>query len=117
MELIDIAGIVFICVTMNHLGLIGAVEDVIHRKLWIVDCPKCSTFWSVLAYTAITTQDIITPLAISFLSSYIALWLELLEGFIDTLYLNLYEQIYNTSDNAPATDPDEGNSAGSVPKL
>lgn len=117
MEWIDIAGIVFICVTMNHLGLIGAVEDVIHRKLWIVDCPKCSTFWGVLAYTAITTQDIITSLAISFLSSYAALWLELLEGFVDTLYLNLYEQIYNTSYDAPATNPDNGNSASTMPKL
>ena len=114
MDWIDIASIVFVCVTMNHLGLIGAVEDVIHRKLWIVDCPKCSTFWGVLAYTAITTQDIITSLAISFLSSYAALWLELFEGFIDTLYLKIYGKIYNTSDNTSAADSDDGYPAGSV---
>lgn len=117
MNWIDIAGIVFVCVTMNHLGLISAIEDVTHRKLWIVDCPKCSTFWSALAYTAITTRDVIPSLAISFLASYVALWLELLEGFVDTLYLKLYGKIYNTSDDTPAAGTDSGNTAGSMPEL
>ena len=33
---IDIAGIVFACTAANHLGLIQAVEMVIHRRLPIV---------------------------------------------------------------------------------
>jgi hypothetical protein len=115
---IDIASIVFACVTMNHLGLISAIEDVTHRKLWIVNCPKCSTFWSALVYTTISTHDVITSLAISFLASYIALWLELLEGFVDTLYLKLYGKITSAdNDNEIAASSDGGNSASTLPEL
>ena len=97
MNWIDIAGIVFVCVTMNHLGLITAIEGVIKYQLPILNCPKCLTCWSVLAYMVITAQDIITSLAVSFLASYIALWLELFEGYIDTIYNKVYEKIYTTS--------------------
>ena len=94
---IDIAGIVFACVTANHLGLVRAIEEAAHRELRIVNCLKCFSFWSVLAYTAITSRNAITSLAISFLASYTALWLELLEGFIDFLYLRIYEKIYQSA--------------------
>ena len=93
----DIAAIVFACVTAIHLGLVKAIEDVAHRELRIVNCPKCFTFWSILTYTIITTRNAITSLAISFLASYIALWLELFEGYIDTIYNKVYEKIYTTS--------------------
>ena len=101
---IDIAGIVFIAVTMNHLGLVKAIEDTIDRELRIVNCPKCLTFWSALAYSVITSRNAIASLAISFLASYTALWLELLEGYIDTLYIKVYEKIYpNTADDTTAS--------------
>lgn len=118
MDWIDIASIVFVCVTMNHLGLIAAIEVVIKHKLPIINCPKCLTCWSVLAYMVITTHDIITSLAVSFLASYIALWLELLEGFIDTLYLKLYGKITEAdNDNEATTSADDGNTAGTMPEL
>ena len=118
MNWIDIAGIVFVCVTMNHLGLITAIEGVIKHQLPILNCPKCLTCWSVLAYMVITAQDIITSLAVSFLASYSAIWLELFEGFIDTLYLKLYGKITSTgNDNEATTNPDDGNSASTLPKL
>ena len=118
---IDIASIVFVCVTMNHLGLISAIERATQRKLWIVDCPKCCSCWCVLLYLLYHFVDInnmVTVLAISFLCSYIAIWLELFEGYIDTLYIKLYEKIYPDSENdTPATDPDKGDSPGTVPEL
>ena len=102
MNWIDIASIVFVCVTMNHLGLVKAIEDAIDRELRIVNCPKCLSCWGVLAYTVITSCELIPSLAISFLASYIAIWLELFEGFIDKLYTklyaNLYDKIYPTED-------------------
>ena len=111
----DIAGIVLVCVTMNHLGLRSAVEGVIKCKLRIVNCPKCATFWSVLVYMAIVNQDAITTLAVSLLASYAALWVELLEGFIDTIYLKLYGKITTAdNDNAATADADNGNSASPV---
>lgn len=117
MNWIDIASIVFVCVTANHLGLVKAMEEVVEQELPIINCPKCSSFWWSLVYTLYLTHDIITSLAISFLASYIALWLELLEGYIDTLYLKLYGKIYTNSDDTVTADSDDGNSASTVPKL
>ena len=106
---IDIAAVVFASVTVNHLGLIAAVERVIRHRLPIVDCPRCLTFWGTLAYglsgdglTAALPSALPRLLAISILSAYLAVWLELLEGYIDTLYDRLYEQVYTTADSADA---------------
>lgn len=113
----DIAGIVFAAVTMNHLGLVAAAEGVIRHSLPVLDCPKCLTFWAVLGYGCLVCCDSIAALpaalprllAISFLCSYAAIWLELLEGFIDSLYAKLYEKIYpDTPDDAPAPAADDG---------
>jgi hypothetical protein len=111
---IDIASIVFVCVTMNHLGLIKVIEKKTETELPIIDCPKCSTFWCALFYSVLSSRQVLMPLAISFLASYTAIWLELLEGFIDTLYLKLYDKIYETAADAPAADPEQGYSTGTV---
>lgn len=102
---IDIAGIVFVCTAANHLGLIQAVETVIHRRLPIVSCVKCLTFWAVLVYELwrVGFSDIPTVLAISFLSAWSAIWLDLFMGIIDKLYLKIYGKIYPTA-NAPDAD-------------
>ena len=113
---IDIACIVFTCVTMNHLGLIKAIEESTETEILILDCPKCSTFWCVLFYSVLTSKQVIAPLAISFLASYLAIWLELLEGFIDTLYMKIYEKIYpDTSDNEASADKHPADTTGTVP--
>lgn len=98
----DIACIVFVCVTANHLGLIAAIERIIRRKLWIIDCPKCLTCWCVLTYQLVTGCNPLAALAISFLCAYIAIWLELAEGIIDLIYIKVYEQIYPTADTTDA---------------
>ena len=95
----DIAAIVFICTAVNHLGLIKTIEGIIRREIPIINCPRCLTFWSVLAY-GIATVPCAFPhgilaalprlLAISFLCSYIALWLNLIMYAIDTLYNRIY---------------------------
>ena len=98
MDWIGIASIVFICVTANHLGLVKAIEETADKELRIINCPRCFTFWSALAYSIITSRDIIHSLAVSFLASYVAIWLELFEGFIDTIYNKLYGKIYSATD-------------------
>ena len=100
MEWIDIASIIFVCVTMN-----------------IINCPKCCTFWTtVLLYLWDVKSfcGMLSLLAISFLASYSAIWLELLEAYIDTLYMKLYEKICRTKDNTPAADANSGDTTGSV---
>lgn len=118
---LDIASIVFVCVTMNHLGLIKAIEGVTGRELPILNCPKCGCFWFSLIFLLGKTGEIMGEfpliLAISFLASYTAIWLELLEGYIDTLYLKLYDKIYNSTADTSASDPEQGYSANSMPRL
>ena len=53
-------------------------------------------------------------LAISSLASYAAIWIELFEGYIDTLYKKLYDKIYPT---ANTTDANANNTAGYVPDV
>ena len=102
MDWMDIAAIVFVCTAVNHLGLIAAIERIINRSLPVVNCPKCLTFWSVLAY-GIATVQYVSPqivarlLAISLFCSYLAIWLELLMYAIDTLYNTIYVKIENIS--------------------
>ena len=105
MNFLDIAGIVFVCTAANHIGPIPDVEAFLRRKLPIVGCIKCLTFWSVLVYElwCVGFSDIPTVLAISFLCAWASIWLDLFMGIIDHLYLIIYEQIYPTA-NAADTD-------------
>lgn len=114
---IDIASIVFICVTANHLGLVKAIEETFDIELHILNCPKCFCFWLSFTYglSNISSDGFIAVLAVSFLASYSAIWLELFEGIIDTLYMKLYETIYPNTDNDTASaDADSSYSTGSV---
>ena len=107
----DIAWIVVACTSANHLGLIAAVESLLHRRLPVVNCPKCFTFWSTLAYllacflvggdALLGCSGPVTAIlsaaprmfAVSFLAAYSALWLELIMYFIDTIYNSIYDNI------------------------
>lgn len=121
MDWMGIAAVVFFGVTVNHLGLIEAVEKVIKHRLPIINCPRCLTFWGTLAYglsgDGMTAHPSVLSrlLAISILCSYLAMWLELIEGFIDTLYDKLYEQIYPTADTADTDAPGAGSDVSDVP--
>ena len=110
--------ITFSAVAVNHLGLVAAIERTIKHRLPIVGCPKCLAFWTVLAYGILTGadhfvdvnglvsaghfEDILELVAAALLSAWAAIWLELAMGFIDKLYLRIYEQIYPTADTADA---------------
>lgn len=102
MDFLDIAGIVFACTAANHMGLITAVSSVIHRQLPFISCVKCFSFWAVLIYCLLGGSSVIDSLAISFLSAWSAVWLDLLMGIIDKLYIKVYDSIYPTADTADA---------------
>lgn len=101
----DIACIVFICTAVNHLGLIKTIEGIIRRQIPIVNCPRCLTCWSVMAYQLFTGCNPLTSFAISLLCSYFAIWLELFMYAIDALYNIIYGKIEESN-------PEEGNEAG-----
>lgn len=96
--------ITFSVVAANHLGLVAAIERTVKHRLPIVNCPKCMTFWTVLAYGMAAGsdhfEDILELVAVALLAAWAAIWLDLFMGFIDKLYLKAYEQIYPTADTA-----------------
>ncbi len=104
---LKVAMIAFICTSMNHLGLIEAVEKTVGFKIPIADCCKCSTFWFTTAYLLCEFKGIgiIAIIATAFLACIAAVWLELAMGYIDTLYNKAYERIFNT----PTVTETDGN--------
>ena len=115
MEWSDVASIVFVCVTANHLGLIEGFENVIGRSIPIANCSKCLTWWATAFYMIVVTHDMLFSLATSFAASYAAIWLELIEGFVDTFYVKLYGKIITTnSHDTSASDTECGNSESIV---
>ena len=121
MNILDIASIVFICTASNHIGPIPDIEAFIKRKLPVVGCIKCLTFWSVLVYCLACCDDIADAmeeaprlLAISFLSAWSAIWLDLTMGTIDYLYIKVYDTLYPTADK---TDADALGATDTVPDV
>ena len=119
MNWLDVLMIVFSATAANHLGLVAAAESVVHHRLPILNCPKCAAFWLVLIYgcsvccdsVAALPQTIPGILAVAFLSAWSAVWLDLLMGIIDQLYIKLYDKIYPT---ANTTDTDALDTADPV---
>lgn len=97
----EAAMIMFSCVAVNHLGLVGKLEEIM-GELPIINCPKCLTFWSVLAYmmSHVGFADMPKVIAASFLFAYLSLWLQLLLAFTDRLFNMLYDKIHPTTDTA-----------------
>ena len=94
------------CVLFVQMGLSGAIQERLGFRSKILSCVRCSTFWSVLAYSLVSGNGIIPSVAASFFSSYASLWLSLLYDALAKLYNSLYESITETNDtpeDAPAT--------------
>ena len=104
----DILLILFSCVCANHLGLISAIEGITRLRLPIINCPKCFSFWSTLAYCLVQHINAIESIGIAFLIAYLSIWLELLMGFVDTLFWIAYEKVYSTR-NKNYYDSSNGN--------
>ena len=120
MNWLDVLMIVFSATAANHLGLVAAVEEVFDRRLPIVNCPKCLSFWATLTYGCSVCCDSIAALpsalphlfALSLLCSWLAVWLDLAMGIIDHLYIKVYDTFYPT---ANPTDPDAPSPSDSLP--
>ena len=84
----------------RHIICIGdfGIEKIINHRLPIVNCIKCLTFWIVLIFCLSSGFNLKISVAISFLSSYIAIWLELFFGYIDICYEKIYDSIYKDSE-------------------
>lgn len=96
------------CVLFVSMGLAQAIQEYVPFRLRILTCPKCLTFWSVLAYNLITGQGVIRSIAVSFITAYIALWAALALDLLNLLYNWIYEKITTNQSSAEAqgSDPD-----------
>ena len=97
------------CVLFVQMGLSQAIQERIRFRSVVLSCPKCATFWSVLAYSLISGKGVLPSVAASFVSSYSALWLSLLYDALAKLYNTCYEAISETNDTDPDAEagPDE----------
>lgn len=134
MNWFNVLMIVFSATAANHLGLVAAAEGVIRYRLPVLNCPKCATFWLVLAYgfgceiyftathhfvdandmVACLFEHILELFAAAFLSAWSAIWLDLVMGIIDQLYIKIYDTIYSTADNADTDTVDSADSVSGV---
>ena len=89
------------CVLFVQMGLSGAIQERLKLKLRILSCPKCLSFWSVLAWMIFSGHGLIRSVAASFLCAYAALWSALVLDGLAALYDWLYEQITETTDASP----------------
>lgn len=104
MDLATTICIMFACVSANHMGLIGKIEEIIHHPIPVLNCPMCATFWGTLIYMVVSTRDIIGSVAISFFFAYLALWLELVMCLVDYYYKKIYEKIVSDSASDETTE-------------
>lgn len=98
--------ILICCVLFVHLGLGDAVSKAIRRNLSLFHCVKCTTFWSILAYTLFFTNlNPVVCTTLAFVCSYIALWIDLFLSKIAKWYEKWYKSVVaeehnnNTAEN------------------
>lgn len=104
--LVTISAVLFI-----QMGLSSAIQENLHFRSRIASCPKCATFWSVLAYLLLTGNALVISVAASFICAYSAQWLALAYDALAVLYNSIYESITETKDAASVTGPGEDDPA------
>ena len=106
--LLEAALITLSCVLFVQMGLADAVCDTLRIKARVITCPKCATFWTCLIWTICRGNGVLWSVAVSFVSSYLALWLALLYDALAALYNDLYATInkQTPASEVTTTDPD-----------
>ena len=92
------------CVLAIQMGLIGEIGKLIRYEFRILSCPKCLTFWVSLSCHLLLHRPVIDSVAVSFLSSYAALWLCLLYDALAVAYNRGYEKITQETSDAPEAE-------------
>lgn len=74
----------------QHLGLSEAVARII---LKVAKCPKCLTFWSVLAVEIVTQENLLIAIGLSLMCAYLVSWVGLFLEFLYQLYEKLWQRL------------------------
>lgn len=95
------------CVLFVQMGLADAIRKTLRLRLPI-GCPKCLSFWSVLALTIVRGCKAVECITVSFVCSYAAMWLALFYDFLATIYNKIYATITQNTDTEEDSDgPDK----------
>ena len=86
------------------MGLSGEIQRIAGISVKILNCPKCLTFWSTLVTLLAERHPVFPTIAVSFIASYLAMWLTLAYDAATVKYNRLYEKITET----PGTSEREG---------
>ena len=79
--------ILVVCVLYIHLGMGDTLGRIFHSNAYVFKCVKCVTWQATLAYTLFFSDlNVLACLAVSFVSAYIALWMELMLSKMTSLY-------------------------------
>ena len=98
--LITVSAVLFV-----QMGLSEAIQDVLSFKSKVLSCPRCCTFWSVLAWSLLHRNAVVPSVAASFICSYLSLWLALLYDAVAVIYNKAYGKISTT--DTPEASADE----------
>ena len=109
------------CVLFIQMGLSGAIQDVLHFHFKPLSCVKCLSFWSNLVYLILSRHGSVSEvIGVSFLCSYLALWLALAYDALALTYNKLYEYITKadgTSEDATTNNNGSPSNADEVPEV
>ena len=86
----EAAMIMVSAVLFIQMGLSEAVQEKLHFRCKILSCYKCLNFWLSLIYLGVKGYDFLAVIAVSFLFSYLALWLALLYDIAADFYNSTY---------------------------
>ena len=79
--------ILVVCVLYIHLGMGDTLGRIFHSNAYVFKCVKCVTWQATLAYTLFFSDlNVLACLAVSFVSAYVALWMELMLSKMASLY-------------------------------
>lgn len=101
------------CVLFIQMGLSREIQERIGFKSEILSCPKCLTFWSVMALMLIKGNGVLYTVAASFIFAYLALWLALLYDVLAKFYNVCYDSITETPDTS--TDAETSANESEIP--
>lgn len=96
------------CVLFIQMGLSGEIQERLGVQSRVLSCPKCMTFWSVLAWMLCARAGLVLSVAASFICAYAALWAALILDGLTALYNHLYDTITKTTDTSETPEAQPG---------
>ena len=92
------------------MGLSGEIQRILGFSWRILNCPKCLTFWCVLAVLLIGRNPVLHAVAVSFFCSYAAMWLTLALDAAAVKYNYIYGKITENTGTEKGTEAPDASS-------